>query len=402
MYPHLTFENFLGKHIHLGVCGSIAAYKSLDLLRSFTGCGLGVSATPTAAACEFVTPLSFSSLGAEPVYKTMFSPSVKPFDHLAPATKADAFILAPATANTIAKLAHGMADNMLTCQALAFAGPVVVAPAMNHGLWQAPATQAAWQQLQKRGYTCLDPGVGQMACGTTGKGRLPDLESIFIHGLRAVAKKDLQGKKVLITLGPTQEPFDCVRHWTNRSSGTMGGAVAVAAWLRGAEVHAVCGPINLWLPHTIQQTKVQTAKQMYEACMETFPDMDIACLVAAVADHAPVNVHRQKWKKTSGPLHVDLEENPDILLTLGKEQREGQYLIGFAAESKDVEKNAKKKLKAKKAHMIVANNVLEKGSGFGESTNSVLVLDAKGRQEHWPVLPKTEVAWRILDWALGL
>ena len=402
MQSHLAFTGFLGKRLHMGVCGSIAAYKALELLRMVLKSGAHVSATLTASARRFVTPLSFEALGAAPVYGEMFDTRDAVFGHLDPGQDADALLVVPATANTLAKLAHGMADDMLSAQALAFEGPLVVAPAMNPRLWNAAATRENWATLKARGVVCMEPGCGEMACGERGDGRLPGLEQIYCQALRALAPQDMAGRKVLVTLGPTRERFDCVRFWSNPSSGAMGASIALAAWLRGADVTAVCGPVDLWLPEGVGRVDVQGAREMHEACLDVFAGMEAACCSAAVADYRPASTMDTKFKKDSGGLELVFETNPDILHDLGRRKTKGQYLVGFAAESGDLAANAQGKLERKNLDLIVANDVTQEGCGFGSATNGVTVLDAKGRVEDWPVLPKTEVAWRIWDWMLGL
>ncbi|WP_028587530.1 bifunctional phosphopantothenoylcysteine decarboxylase/phosphopantothenate--cysteine ligase CoaBC [Desulfocurvus vexinensis] len=402
MQPHLAFTGYLGRRLHLGVCGSVAAYKALELLRMLTATGLGVGATLTASAERFVTRLSFEALGAGPVYGPMFDPGHGPFGHLEPGQSAHAMLVAPASANTLARLALGLADEMLACQALAFEGPLVVAPAMNPRLWNAPATRANWETLKARGVVCVEPACGDMACGEQGRGRLAPLEEIYVQALRAATVQDLAGIDVLLTLGPTRESFDCVRHWSNPSTGTMGAALAVAAWLRGARVHAVCGPVALWLPQGIERVDVTSAREMHQAAMDLFPAAQWACCTAAVADFRPEPFGPGKFKKDSGPLAVTFLPNPDILAAMGQARGPGQRLCGFAAEAADLEAHARGKLARKRLDLIVANDVTAPGSGFAAPTNGVLVLDAQGRLERWPVLPKTEVAWRIWDWMLAL
>jgi len=398
---HLDFGGFMDRRLHLGVTGSVAAFKALDLLRLWTSSGVSVSATLTDGARRFVTDLSFAALGADPVYGPMFSGSTDRFDHLAPGREAQAMVVAPATANTIAKLACGLADDMLACQALSFDGPLVVAPAMNPRLWDAPATHENWQRLKDRGVTCLEPESGLVACGDQGRGRLPSVELIHLHGLRALSPRDMSGMKVLVGLGPTREHFDCVRFWSNPSSGSMGAALAVAAWLRGADVTAVCGPVDLWLPPEISRIDVVTAKQMFEACLDVWSGSDLAVMAAAVADFSPAPHERGKFKKSSGPLRVDFEPNADILAAMGAAKRQGQRLAGFAAESGDPAPEMARKIEAKHLDLIVGNDVTAEGSGFGVPTNAVAVLDGQGRFESWPTQAKTEVAWRVLDWMLG-
>jgi phosphopantothenoylcysteine decarboxylase/phosphopantothenate--cysteine ligase len=405
MDAHLAFAGFLGTRLHLGVTGSIAAYKSLELLRMLSSSGAAVGVSLTAAARQFVTPLAFSALGADPVYTEMFGPEASAFGHLEPGQHAKALLVAPATATILAKLAHGLADDMLSCQALAFPGPVLVAPAMNPRLWDAAATRENVATLRRRGVRFIGPGCGAMACGETGEGRLADLRQIALETMRAVTSQDMAGRRVLVSLGPTQEPWDGVRIWTNRSSGTMGAALAVAAWLRGAEVAAVCGPVSLWLPEGIRRVDVGAAREMFEACVAAWPDTDLGCMTAAVCDYRPTPHGPEKFKKTpgegSGPT-LDLLPNPDILAHLGAHKRPGQRLIGFAAETSDLEANARGKLARKNLDLVVANPVNLPGVGFGAADNQALVVDASGRLEQWPILAKTEMAWRIWEWMLHL
>lgn len=405
MQSHLAFTGYLGRRLHLGVCGSVAAYKALELLRLLTGTGLGVGATLTASAERFVSRLGFEALGAAPVYGPMFDPAQGPFAHLEPGQSADAMLVAPATANTLARLAHGLADDQLSCQALAFPGPLVIAPAMNPRLWNAPATRANCDLLRERGAVFAGPACGEMACGEEGRGRFAPLEEIFALALRAVTKQDLAGIDVLLTLGPTREYFDCVRYWSNPSTGTMGAALAVAAWLRGARVRAVCGPVGLWLPPGIERVDVTSALEMHQAAMDLFPVAHWACCTAAVADFRPEPFGPGKFKKESGGLAVAFAPNPDILAAMGRARTKGQRLCGFAAEAADaqaMEAQARGKLQRKNLDLIIANDVTAPGCGFAAPTNGVLALDAQGRTERWPVLPKTEVAWRIWDWMLAL
>ena len=322
MQPYLEFGNFVGRRVHLGVSGSIAAYKTLELTRMLQKTGLSLGATLTGAATRFVTPLAFEALGAYPVYASMFDSPGQPFGHLEPGQDAHALAIVPATANVLAKIAHGLADDILSAQVLAFDGPVVVAPAMNPKMWNAAATRENWTKLQARGLDCIEPGSGSMACGDEGRGRLAELAEIYCRILRALAPKDLAGRKVLITLGPTREPYDAVRFWSNPSSGTMGAAIAVGAWMRGADVTVVRGPANVWLPHTVGVVDVQTARQMYAACNDLWPMHDTACLTAAVADFRPVSIGDHKLKKSTvqGPLQVQFETNEDILKSLGAVQ----------------------------------------------------------------------------------
>ncbi|MFH1913150.1 MAG: bifunctional phosphopantothenoylcysteine decarboxylase/phosphopantothenate--cysteine ligase CoaBC [Pseudomonadota bacterium] len=401
MQPHFRFAGFMGRRVHLGVTGSIAAYRALDLLRALLAADLTVSATLTDAGARFVTPLSFEALGAAPVYGAMFGAAGQgegAFGHLEPGQEAAALVIAPATANMLAKLAHGLADDMLSCQALAFPGPRIVAPAMNPRMWQAPATRRNWDALADLGFIRVDPESGGVACGDTGTGRLAPLEEILTATLRAVSPQDLAGRRVLVTLGPTREPWDGVRFWSNPSSGTMGACMAMAAHLRGAEVTVVAGPVDLVFPSGIRVVPVHTALEMHEACLDLWPSMDIACATAAVADFRPEPHGPGKFKKSgAADLTVTFLPNPDILKAMGQSKRDGQRLIGFAAETGDPRAEAARKLAAKRLDLMAANDVSRQGSGFCSATNEMFVIDAAGRAESWPVLPKTEVAWRLWD-----
>ncbi len=410
MDPHLLFSAFSGKRIHLGVCGSVAAFRAADTLRAWKKAGLGVSATLTRAAREFVTPLTFEALGASPVYTDMFGGQT-PFEHLEPGQTAHALVAAPASADLIARMAQGRGDDMLACQILAFDGPVVVAPAMNPRMWAHPATQANVAALRERGVAIVGPESGVVACGDEGAGRLADARAIFLAGLKALTPQDMEGRTVMVTLGPTRETWDDVRFWTNASSGAMGGALAVAAWLRGAEVHAVCGPVNLWLPGgnsgaepLFHRHNVGSAEQMLDCAKSVWPGADIGIFTAAVADFRPEPHGPGKFKKHLAEDGFSLRflPNQDILRLLASERAPHQRIVGFAAESaEDAEALAhavRRKLVAKGADMVVGNKL----DGFGRSANRVFVADARGREEHWPDLPKPDVAWKILNWLLTL
>lgn len=402
----LRFPCFLGRRAHLGVTGSVAAYKSLDLLRLLVDAQVNVSVTLTASAQRFVGAESFRALGAGAVYTNMFNEVLPadPFGHLSPARNAEVLCIAPATANTLAKLAHGLADDMLSAQALAFRGPLILAPAMNPAMWAAPATRANWTLLRERGAVGVGPSSGVVACGDSGEGRLAPVELIFAEVLRALSPKDLAGRTVLVTLGPTREPWDAVRYLSNPSSGLMGACLALAAWMRGACVRVVAGPTSFAFPPDVQVTRVTTANEMFDAAAALWPAADIGCCTAAVCDFRPAppksTAPGRKLKKRDlpdGPLTMALEANPDILRSLGQCKKAGQTLIGFAAETHDLLEQARLKLAEKRLDILVANRVGVPGSGFDSHTNTVTVLDNKGRCEQWPELPKTEVAWRVWD-----
>ncbi|MCQ2444167.1 MAG: bifunctional phosphopantothenoylcysteine decarboxylase/phosphopantothenate--cysteine ligase CoaBC [Mailhella sp.] len=409
MEKHLLFKRFGGKRLHLGVCGSIAAFKVADLVHRWQDTGAAVSATLTEAASKFVTPLTFEALGASPVYRAMFSGEA-PFEHLEPGQTAHAMVIAPATADIMARLAHGRACDMLSAQALAFDGPVVIAPAMNPRMWQNPATQDNAALLRERGFIFVGPDSGLVACHDEGQGRLADLRLIYLAGLKALTPQDMEGETVMVTLGPTRETWDDVRFWTNGSTGTMGASIAVAAWLRGAEVHAVCGPLGaegLWLPDdpAFHRHDVVSAAQMLEKSSEIWPSATMGVFTAAVADFRPVPYGGGKFKKDKAAdgLHVDFLPNADILRTLAEERSEGQVVVGFAAEAvPDADALAaavQYKLSYKGADMIVGNRIAD---GFGRASNRVYVADVQGREEQWPDMAKPQVAWKILDWARTL
>jgi len=403
MQSHFQFAGYMGKRVHLGVTGSIAAYKALELVRAFQEADCMVSATLTESCLKFVQGLSFTALGASPVYDSMFggvSGSDSAFGHLEPGQAADVMVIAPASANTMARLAFGLADDMLSCQALAFPGPKVIAPAMNPRMWEAPATRRNWDLIRESGYVCIAPHSGHVACGDTGTGRLAPLEEIFAASLKAISPQNLAGKKILVTLGPTRESWDAVRFWSNPSSGTMGACMAMAAHLRGADVTVVSGPVRLAFPKDIKVVSVTTADQMFEASMDLWPGMDIGCMTAAVADYRPVPYGSEKFKKVGSRdpgFSIEFLPNRDILKTAGSTKTGQQKLIGFAAETSSLKDEAARKLKSKHLDLIAANDISRSGSGFGVSTNQMYVLDRQGRKEMWPQLPKTEVAWRLWD-----
>ncbi len=404
--PYLEFSSFCGSRIHLAVTGSIAAYKAIELSRDFLNSGLEVSLTMTRAAQEFICPLSFEALGADPVYTDMFHGQDRIFGHLEPGQAAQAMVIAPATANSLAKLANGLADDMLSCQALAFSGPIIVAPAMNPRLWSAKATQDNINKLLSREVFMVGPLYGDVACGDTGQGKLAPIEEIYLHVLRALGPNDLAGQRLVITLGPTREYWDPVRFWSNPSSGKMGAALAVAAWLRGAQVDCVCGPNQLWFPSGITVHPVTSAQEMYDKTVSLWPQMDMGCLCAAVCDFRPGTLLEEKFKKEplgNRSLQLNFVSNPDILKYLGRSKTSCQKLIGFAAETNpDLLEAAKSKIRAKNLDLIVANNVSDPEFGFGTPTNQGLILDINGKYEDIPRKTKADIAWRVWDWILEI
>lgn len=408
--PFYMSGKFAGKRIHLGISGSIACYKACDLLRSLLGLEILVSATLSPGAREFISPLLIRSLGA-PVHDSMFRDR-DVFAHLAPGQEADLLAVVPASANMLAKLANGLCDDMLAAQCLAFAGPLLIAPAMNPRMWAHPATQANAQILRARGAELVGPASGKVACGTEGQGRLADLTEIFLSCLKPLAPDDLLGQDVLVTLGPTREYWDGVRFWSNPSSGTMGAALATCAWLRGAQIHAICGPdLRVTLPAGVSRIEVVSAKEMFAACLELWPKMSIGICCAAVSDFAPLRPPEGDSLKAAkrdldGGLAIQFTRNPDILATLARERRPGQKLLGFAAQIApdlaSLAQYAREKLAAKKADLLAANRVNRGDGAFGSDTNSVLVLDQNGRMETWQSLPKADIAWELITWLLTL
>ena len=406
MDAHLRFHGFSGKRLHLGVCGSVAAYRAAELVHLWRDAGVGVSATLTRGARGFVSPLTFEALGASPVYTDMFAGQT-PFEHLEPGQVAQALVIAPASADMLARLVQGRADEMLCCQALAFDGPVLVAPAMNPRMWQNPATRDNVAVLRERGVFFVGPEQGVVACGDEGPGRFADLRAIYLAGLKAVTPQDMEGQTVLITLGPTREAWDDVRFWSNGSSGIMGASLAVGAWLRGARVHAVCGPVDVWLPDDdlFHRHNVRTAAQMLEKSRALWPDAQLGIFVAAVADFRPEAHGPGKFKKSLAQNGFSLRFLPteDILRLLAAERSPRQKVAGFAAESaEDAEAlahAARRKLLDKGADLVVGNKLAD---GFARSGNRVFVADRYGREEHWPEMPNPDVAWKILTWLLAL
>lgn len=401
---HTDFNGFSDIRVHLGVTGSIAAYRSVELLRRFQRAGLNVGVTLTESAQRFVQALQFRSLTNHPVYESLFEHDQPFYAHLEPGQNAQALIIAPATANILAKHATGIGDDLLSTQILAFTGPIIHAPAMNPRMWQSWSVQNNVTVLRSHGVCIVSPEDGALACGETGAGRLADLELIFLTTLRYCLAQDMSGQKILVNLGPTQECIDPVRILTNRSTGIMGASLAVAAWLRGADVHVVHGPVrDIFLPPDIGRTAVVSAHEMHAACLDLASSMDIICLCAAVCDFKPRRSHSCKVKKSDLGDHetIILERNPDILEEIGHNKRPGQTLIGFAAETSNLAHEAKRKLDQKSLDVIVANRIDIPGSGFAAATNQVLILDRNGRMESWPALPKTEVAMRLFDWVVS-
>jgi phosphopantothenoylcysteine decarboxylase/phosphopantothenate--cysteine ligase len=395
--------------ITLGVTGGVAAYKSAELVRRLQTEGHTVQVVMTRAAREFITPLTFAALSGQKVITDLFTSRESgdanlesAIEHIAVAQRTDLLLVAPATADTLAKFARGLADDFLSTLYLASTAPVVLAPAMNVNMWQHPATQENLAALRKRGVRIVEPGEGYLACGMTGPGRLAAQEEI-LKAVREVveAQQDLAGETVLVTAGPTCEDLDPVRFISNRSSGKMGYSVAEAAARRGAKVILISGPTALETPEGVERIDVRTAEEMLRAVQARFSPASIAIFAAAVADYRPAEPATAKIKRTKEPLTIRLEPNPDILATLAKEKGD-RLVVGFAAETDQVAENARKKLTQKNADLIVANDVAAEGAGFDVDTNIVTIFSRDSRDLPLPRMTKAEVAQRILDEVLRL
>jgi phosphopantothenoylcysteine decarboxylase/phosphopantothenate--cysteine ligase len=389
--------------ITLGVTGGVAAYKAAELVRRLQQDSFTIQVVMTRGAREFITPLTFAALSGQKVITDLFSESTREanlesaIEHIAVAQRTDVLLVAPATADILAKFARGIADDFLTTLYLASTAPVVVAPAMNVNMWNHAATQENVDMLRARGVKVVDPDEGYLACGMTGAGRLASQEHIVAAVHEALHfRRDLEGRTVLVTAGPTCEDLDPVRYLTNRSSGKMGYAVAEAAARRGARVILVSGPTSLEVPAGVHRIEVRTADEMHQAVTKNFPESSIAIFAAAVADYRPIQTFDQKIKRDKEPLTISLEPTRDILA--GVAQNKGDRLVvGFAAETERVAENARKKLTAKNADLIVANDVTAEGAGFDHDTNIVTLFARDGRDVPLPRMSKSEVAQRILD-----
>jgi phosphopantothenoylcysteine decarboxylase/phosphopantothenate--cysteine ligase len=391
----------------LGVCGGIAAYKAAELARALQERGCSVQVVMTDAARQFVQPLTFAALTNQKVITGLWASTPdetlsSAVEHIGVAQDADLLVVAPATADLLARFAHGLADDFLTTLYLAFTGTVVLAPAMNTNMWLHPATRANITTLRSRGHVIVEPEDGLLACGTVGPGRLADPKKIA-DAVMATAnrRRDLQGETVLVTAGPTAEPLDPVRFITNRSSGKMGFAIAEAAAARGAHVVLVAGPVNLTDPAGVEVVHVTTAKQMRDAVMTHLPEATVVIKSAAVADYHVANVPEQKIKKTSARLSLELDPTPDILAELGRLKGD-RLLIGFAAETENMVDEARRKLSTKNADMIVGNWVNRENTGFDSDENEVVLVMRTGEAVEIPRAPKRQIADAIFDHALRL
>lgn len=385
------------KNIVIGVTGGIAAYKAADVVSRLKKLGANVYVIMTKHAVEFVGPLTFQSISQNYVVTEMFEdPKTWDVEHIALAKRADLFLIVPTTANVVGKIAGGIADDMLTTTVMATEAPVFMALAMNTKMYENPIFKDNLKKLLHYGYHIIEPGSGRLACGDVGAGKLADPESIVSEVIRYFTKSQkLKGKKILVTAGPTQEPIDPVRYISNRSSGKMGYAIATEALKEGAEVVLVSGPTNLTPPAGVTFKSVTTTKEMFDAVMAE-ADADVIIKAAAPSDYRPEHAEIEKIKKNDDPITLKMVKNPDILRTLG-EQKHKQLLIGFAAETQNLEMYALKKLEEKNLDMIVANNVKSEGAGFDVDTNIVTIFEKNGRSTSYDCMNKSEVARIIID-----
>ena len=386
------------KTILLGVTGGIAAYKSASLASRLVKAGAEVRVIMTEHATNFINPITFETLTGHKCITDTFDRNFEfQVEHVSLAKKADVIMVAPATANVIAKLAHGLADDMLTTTILASHAPKLIAPAMNTGMYENPVTQDNLALLKKYGMEVIEPAAGHLACGDEGKGKMPEPEILYEHILRSCAcKQDMKGLKVLVTAGPTQEAVDPVRFLTNHSSGRMGYSIAKACMLRGADVTLVTGRTALTPPLFVDVVPVVSAKDMYDAVISRSDEMDIIIKAAAVADYRPVHVAEEKVKKSDSSFSLELERTDDILKYLGEHKKPGQFLCGFSMETENMLENSRKKLEKKHLDMIAANNLKVPGAGFETTTNIITIITPDSVKE-LELMSKDDAAFRLLD-----
>ncbi|HUI25290.1 MAG TPA: bifunctional phosphopantothenoylcysteine decarboxylase/phosphopantothenate--cysteine ligase CoaBC [Candidatus Kryptonia bacterium] len=385
-----------GRGILLGVSGGIACYKAAEIVRLLVTGGAQVRVAMTRNACAFITPLTLQTLSGNPVSTDTFDLTQESeIGHIRLADTAEVVVVAPATANVIGKIAHGLADDLLTTVLLATRAPILIAPAMNVHMYENPIVQENLARLRSHGYRIIEPASGFLACGYEGKGRLADPEVVVAEVAKALTEPDLAGQTVLVTAGPNREPIDPVRFISNRSTGKMGFALAAAAWRRGAEVTLIAGPTGLPTPHGVRRIDVTTAESMHRAVRDEFERATVVLMSAAVADYRPAQVAPQKLKKSSGRMTVDLERTVDILADLAP-RKGNRLVVGFAAETESVLANAQRKLREKHLDLIVANDVSRADAGFEVDANAVIVVSVDGSEE-LPLQAKDDVADRILD-----
>ncbi|OGQ96366.1 MAG: phosphopantothenoylcysteine decarboxylase [Deltaproteobacteria bacterium RIFOXYD12_FULL_57_12] len=389
-----------GRRILCGVTGSIAAYKVGDWVRDLRRDGAEVTVVMTGAATRFVAPLTFAALSGRRVYTGMFDPEdAEKIPHISLAREHDLILVAPATANTIARLANGLGDDLLATVILASRAKVLVCPAMNSQMFSHPATQANLARLREFGYQVLAPATGKLACGEEGPGRLPEWDAVREAVLAVFSPQDLAGQRLLVTAGPTREPLDPVRFLSNPSTGRMGYALARTARRRGAEVVLVSGPVDLAPPPGVELIRVNTAREMHEAVLAEYDQVSVVMKTAAVSDFRPRTAAVHKIKKTAADRSLTLVRNPDILQELGN-RRQGAtrpVLVGFAAESRNLQAEGRRKIRDKQLDLIVVNDITAPDAGFATETNRVLILDRAGGEEALPLLAKEEVSDRIWD-----
>ena len=386
-----------GKHIVLGVTGSIAAYKIANLASMLVKAKADVTVIMTKNATNFINPITFETLTGHKCLVDTFDRNFQySVEHVSLAKQSDVFLIAPASANVIAKAANGIADDMLTTTLLAAKCPKIISPAMNTNMYENPVVQDNLKKLEHYGMEVIAPASGHLACGDSGAGKMPEPETLFSYIEKAVYPKDLKGKKVLVTAGPTQEKLDPVRYISNHSTGKMGYALASVCAMRGAEVTLVSGKTALAAPLFVNMVPVVSAQDMFEAVKEHFEEQDIIIKAAAVADYRPKHVASEKIKKKDGALQVEMERTDDILAYLGEHRKDGQFICGFSMETEHMLENSRAKLERKKIDMIAANNLKQEGAGFGTDTN-IVTLITKDSEKELPKLSKLDTASRIVD-----
>lgn len=387
------------KTVVIGVCGGIAAYKACDIVSKLKKLDLNVHVIMTKSACEFVAPMTFQTLSQNFAITDMFEePKTWDVEHISLAKKADTFLIVPATANVIGKIAGGIADDMLTTTVIATKAPVIIAPAMNTNMYENPIVQDNIEKLKGYGYKLVEPASGRLACGDLGRGKLADVDDI-VHEVYVslFGSDDLKGMKITVTAGPTVEDIDPVRYITNRSSGKMGYSIAKRAIMRGAEVTLISGPTSLDRPRGVYKfVQTSSAESLYNAVNDNFEDCDALIQSAAVADYKPKNYSKKKVKKKDGDLSIELARTKDVAKEMGKIKAD-KVLVGFAAETNDLLQNAQRKIESKNLDFIVANDLTKEGAGFNTDTNIVKIIDADGNMEDYPKMSKEDVADIILD-----
>lgn len=391
------------KTVVIGVTGGIAAYKAVDVVSRLKKAGIDVYVIMTQHAAKFVTPLTFQSISGHPVAVDMFQPFLADeIEHISLAQRADLFLIVPATANIIGKIANGIADDMLSTTVMATRAPVVLVPAMNTHMYLNPIVQDNIKSLERRGFRFIEPEIGRLACGDYGPGRLAAPEAIVQRVMELLSiQRDLEGKTIMVTAGPTREAIDPVRYISNHSSGKMGYAIAQAALERGADVILISGPVSMTPPAGARFISITSAQDMYEAALKYFDEVDAVIGAAAPADYRPRNASRTKLKKIEDTLTLELVKNPDIIKTLGEAKR-FQKVVGFAAETENLEQYAREKLAAKNLDMIVANDVSMADIGFGSDYNAVKIIRSDGSMRDVPKATKEQIAHIILDELIGL